>query len=92
MTPCANGIIVIVQLAEAPVPATRVHDPPIRDIEPVGVIGVPGEVSVTVAVQIDVSPITTVEGTQATVVDVARLFTTTLVVPLLELNEPVTPR
>ena len=82
MTPCADGMIVIVQLAETPVP-TRAHDPPIRDIEPVGVIGVPGEISVTVAVQIDVSPITTVEGTQTTVVDVARLFTTTLVVPLL---------
>ena len=50
---------------------------------PVGVIGVPGEVSVTVTVQVEPWLIATGE-VQLTVVVVARLLTTMLVVPLLE--------
>ncbi len=50
---------------------------------PVGVEDVPGEVSVTVAMQVVDEPVATVVGAQLTVVVVARLLTTMLVVPWL---------
>ena len=62
------------------VPVTPVSD---RATVPVGVIGVPAEVSVTVTVHVDPWLIATGE-VQLTVVVVARLLTTMLVVPLLE--------
>jgi len=78
-----------VHVADAVVPA-RVHvvkDPVtpvwLRPTVPVGVMNVPGEVSVTVTVQVDPWPITT-GVVQETVVVVARALTTMLVVPLLE--------
>ena len=62
------------------VPVTPVSD---RATVPVGVIAVPGEVSVTVTLHVEPWLITT-GVVQLTVVVVARLLTTMLVVPLLE--------
>jgi len=50
---------------------------------PVGVIAVPVEVSVTVAVQLVAWPMKTVDGVQATVVVVVRTVTVTVAVPVL---------
>ena len=63
------------------VPVTPVW---LRATVPVGVMNVPAEVSVTVTVQVD-AWLATTGVAQLTVVVVARLFTTMLVVPLLEL-------
>ena len=77
-----------VQVAEAVVPA-RVHvvnDPvtpvSLRATVPPGVRKVPGEVSATVTVHVE-PWLTTTGVVQDTVVVVARLLTTMLVVPLL---------
>jgi hypothetical protein len=77
-----------VQVAEAVVPA-RAQDPPklpvllvARAKVPEGVMAVPGEVSVTVTLQVDDCPMFTGE-VQLIVVEVTRLLTTMLVVPLL---------
>ena len=77
------------QVAEAVVPA-RVHvvKVPITPVSdsatvPVGVLVVPGETSVTVTVHVDPWLITT-GVVQLTVVVVALLLTTILVVPLLK--------
>ena len=76
------------QVAEAVVPANVhvVNDPvtpvSLRVTVPVGVMKVPGEVSETVTVQVE-PWLTTTGVVQETVVVVARLFTTMLVVPLL---------
>jgi hypothetical protein len=60
------------QVADAPVPA-RVQVPPgVKVTVPVGVIAVPVEVSVTVAVHDVAWLITTVLGVHATVVEVVR--------------------
>ena len=79
-----------VHVAEAVVPA-RVHvvkDPvtpvSLRPTVPVGVMKVPADVSVTVTLQVEPWLITT-GVVQVTVVVVARLLTTILVVPLLKL-------
>jgi delta-aminolevulinic acid dehydratase/porphobilinogen synthase len=77
-----------VQVAEAVVPASvHVVNDPVTPVSarltvPVGVMKVPGEVSATVTVQVD-GWLTTTGVVQETVVVVARLFTTMLVVPLL---------
>ena len=78
------------QVADAVVPA-RVHTVklPVTPVSlkatvPVGVLVVPGDTSVTVTVHVDPWLITT-GVVQLTVVVVALLFTTMLVVPLLEL-------
>lgn len=52
---------------------------------PVGVIGVPGDTSATVPVQVAAWLMTTVDGVQLTVVVVSRLFTARLKVPELPL-------
>ena len=52
---------------------------------PVGVIIVPGDVSVTIAVQVVAWLTTTVEGVQATTVEAPRLLTVTVALPLLVL-------
>ena len=76
------------QVADAVVPANVhvVNDPvtpvSLRVTVPVGVMKVPGEVSETVTVQVE-PWLTTTGVVQETVVVVARLFTTMLVVPLL---------
>ena len=78
-----------VHVADAVVPA-RVHvlKPPLvtpvseSATVPVGVIAVPGEVSVTVTVQVEGDP-TCTGVVHTTVVLVARGLTTMLVVPLL---------
>ncbi len=54
---------------------------------PVGVLGVPPPVSVTVAVQVVDAPTATVAGEQLTVVDVERLAAMTVTVVLPELPE-----
>ena len=88
--PNVEAMKVTVQLAEAPVPTNvQVENTPItpdcdRVTVPVGVIGVPGEMSVTVTVQVD-AWLTTTVPVQPIEVDVARLLTTMLVAPLLEL-------
>ena len=82
------GVKVEVQVADAVVPE-RVHvvkDPvtPVSEsvTVPVGVMKVPAELSVTVTLHVD--PVFTFTGVvQLTVVVVARLLTSTLVVPLL---------
>ena len=63
------------------VPVTPVSD---KATVPVGVMNVPGEVSVTVTVHVE-AWLATTGVVQLTVVVVARLFTTMLVVPLLPL-------
>jgi len=61
-------------------PPESAHVPPgVKVTRPVGVVAVPGEVSVTLAVHDVDWPTTTVEGTHATAVLVARLLTVTLV-------------
>ena len=77
-------------VAEAVVPArVQVVKDPVTPVwlkatVPVGVIAVPGEVSVTVTVHVDPWLITT-GVVQLMAVVVARVVTTMLVVPLLEL-------
>ena len=62
-----------VQLVVVPkLPRLAVHD-----TVPVGVLDVPGEESTTVAVQLLVWPMTTVDGVHPTVVVVARRLTVT---------------
>ena len=86
------------QLAVPRVPATRVHGLVVPKLPvavpvlvkvtvPVGVICVPGLVvgSLTVAVQVEDWVGEMLVGVHVTVVFVGRLFTTILVVPLLEL-------
>ena len=72
--PTTVGVILIEQepLASVQVP------PGVKVTIPVGVLAVPGEVSVTLAVHDVDWPTTTVEGAQATEVLVARLLTLTL--------------
>jgi hypothetical protein len=79
-----------VHVADAVVPA-RVHvvNVPVTPVSvratvPVGVMNAPGEESVTVTVQVE-AWLATTGVVQLTVVVVARLLTTMLVVPLLEL-------
>lgn len=68
------------------VPDTRVQVPPcVKVTVPDGVIAVPGEVSVTVAVQLVAWLITRVDGAQATAVFVLRLLTVTVALPVLVL-------
>jgi len=65
-------VILTEHVAVAPVPA-RVHVPPgVNVTVPVGVMAVPVEVSVTVAVHDVAWLITTVLGVHATVVEVVR--------------------
>jgi hypothetical protein len=84
------AVNVEVHVADAVVPASAqvVKDPvtPVSDMAtvPVGVMNVPAEMSVTVTVHVD-AWLATTGVVQLTVVVVARLFTTMLVVPLLEL-------
>jgi len=86
--PAVDAVKVEVHVADAVVPA-RVHvvKVPVTPVSvsatvPVGVMNVPGEVSVTVTVQVD-PWLTTTGVVQLTVVVVARGLTTILVVPLL---------
>ncbi len=87
--PEVDAVKVEVQVADAIVPASVqvVNDPvtpvSLRATVPVGVIAVPGEVSVTVTLHVEPWLITT-GVVQLTVVVVARGLTTILVVPLLE--------
>ena len=81
--PVAVGVTLTEQVANAPVPA-RVHVPPgVNVTVPVGVLVVPTDVSVTVAVHDVAWFTTTVDGVHATVVVVVRLFTVTDALPLL---------
>jgi hypothetical protein len=88
--PDVVAVNVEVQVADAVVPARVqvVKDPvtPVSDMAtvPVGVMKVPVEVSVTVTVHVD-AWLATTGVVQLTIVVVARLLTTMLVVPLLEL-------
>jgi len=88
--PAVDAVNVEVHVADAVVPA-RVHvvNVPVTPVSlnatvPVGVRNVPAEVSVTVTVHVE-PWLTTTGVVQETAVVVARLFTTMLVVPLLEL-------
>ena len=61
-------------------PLASVQGPPgVKVMTPVGVVGVPGDVSATLAVHDVDWPTTTVEGLQATAVLVARLLKVTIV-------------
>ena len=78
-----DGVIVAEQEAVALAP-DRVHvAPPVKLTMPLGVIAVPGEVSVTVAVHEVDCPRFIVDGLHATLVVVVLLLTTMLAVPLL---------
>ena len=87
--PLAFGVKVTEQLAELPVPlsvqlaAEKV--PPLfaKLTVPVGVVGTPGVVSVTVAVQLVGLPTGTEAGVQLTLVVVGCLVAVTTVVPEL---------
>ena len=82
-------------VAEAPVPlniqlADGVKVPPVVGFAakltlPPGVIAVPGELSVTVTMQLEDWPAVTLGGLQTTAVVVARKLTTMLAVPWLVL-------
>ena len=81
-----------VHVADAVVPArVQVLKPPLVTpvsetvTVPVGVIAVPGEVSVTITVQVEEDPTWTGLGEHVTAVVVALGLTTTLAVPLLPL-------
>ena len=84
------AVKVEVHVADAVVPArVQVVNVPVTPVSlsatvPVGVMNVPGEVSVTVTVQVEPWFATT-GVVQLTAVVVARLLITMLVVPLLEL-------
>jgi len=76
-------------VAVAPVPDKVQGDPTkvpvllvVKVTVPVGVLAVPGDVSVTVAVHVPACPVLSVAG-QASVVVVARLLTVTLALPVL---------
>jgi hypothetical protein len=56
---------------------------PVNLTVPVGVLLAPAAVSVTVAVQVIDCPTTTVAGEQLTLVELARVVTVTVAVPLL---------
>jgi hypothetical protein len=80
----------VLHVAEAVVPDS-VHAPPkvpvwlvARLTVPVGVMNVPGEVSVTVTLHVAADPIVT-DAVQLILVEVALGLTTILAVPLLEL-------
>jgi hypothetical protein len=80
--PAADGVTLTEHVAEVPVPAS-VHVPPgVKVTVPDGVIAVPADVSVTVAVQLVAWLMTTVEGVQTTDVVVDRRVTVTLVAPV----------
>ena len=87
--PDVDAVKVDVQVAEAVVPAkVQVVKDPVTPVwlkatVPVGVIAVPGDVSVTVTLQVEPWLITT-GVVHETVVVVTRGFTTMLVVPLLD--------
>ena len=69
--------------ADDPVPAS-VHVPPgVKVTVPVGVIAVPAEVSLTVAVHDVAWLMNTVDGVQTTDVDVVLSVTVTVALPLL---------
>ncbi len=81
--PDVVAVILAEHDATRPVPLS-VHDPlGVNATVPAGVDAVPTSVSVTVAVQDVAWPMTTVAGVQLRVVDVARLLTVTVVLPLL---------
>jgi len=71
------------QVETAPVPAKVQGPPGVKVTVPVGVIAVPSEVSVTVAVQLVACPMNTVDGVQATPVVVVRRVTVTVVAALV---------
>ena len=72
------------QVADGAVVACNVQDPPgVNVTVPVGVLVVPTDVSVTVAVQLVAWLMNTVVGVHATVVVVVRLLTVTLALPVL---------
>jgi len=77
------GVVVTEHVAEAPVPASVQVPPGVNVTVPVGVLVVPTDVSVTVAVHDVAWFTTTVDGVHATVVVVVRLFTVTDALPLL---------
>jgi len=83
--PRAPGVIVTEQLDDAPVPA-NVHVPLGAKLTvPVGVLGVPAALSVTVAVHDVDCPSLTVDGVQFTVVVVVLKLTVTMALPVLPL-------
>jgi len=68
--PVAAGVMVTEQVAEAPAP-DKMHVPPgVKVTVPVGVVG-PSAVSVTVAMQLVAWLMTTIDGVQLRVVEVA---------------------
>lgn len=81
--PVALGVMLTEHVAVSPVP-DRVHDPlGVKVTVPVGVDPVPTSVSVTVAVHDVAWLTTTVDGLHATVVEVDRLLTVTVVAALV---------
>ena len=88
--PTALGVYVTEQDDELPEPTSVQLPPPLKlpalfEVKltvPVGVVFVPVSVSVTVAVHVVGCPTATVAGVQLTAVEVERLFTVTVVVPL----------
>src|SRR6184192_3927795 len=83
--PTAVGVYVTEHVPVAPrVQLVLLKVPvPVKVTVPLGTLIVPGLVSVTVAVQVVALFTGTLGGTQSTLVMVARLVTSTVVVPLL---------
>jgi len=81
--PATIGLLVIEQIANAPVPV-RIQLPlEVKLTFPVGVLVVPGDVSVTVAEQLVVWPIVRVDSPQFTAVEVSRLLIEIVTVALV---------
>jgi hypothetical protein len=81
--PVAVGVVLTEHVADVPVPASVQVPPGVNVTVPVGVLDVPTDVSVTVAVHDVAWFTTTVDGVHATVVEVARLLTVTEELPVL---------
>jgi hypothetical protein len=81
--PVAVGVVLTEHVADVPVPDNVQFPPGVKVTVPVGVLAVPTDVSVTVAVHDVAWLTTTVDGVHATAVEVARLLTVTEALPLL---------
>ena len=86
-----DGANETLQSAVVELTAPRLHGAPVKDplpslvksTVPAGVLGVPGEVSFTEAVQVEDWPIWTEAGLQTIIVEVVRLLTARLELPEL---------
>jgi len=93
--PVVDAVKVTEQLPETRAHVLELNEPVtpawLKVIVPVGVMMVPGEVSVTVAVHVVAWPVVTLEGEHKTAVEVERRLTITLVAALVLVLWVVSP-